>query len=108
MENMRVLGNMIQKLAKEKHVATEDLGKTIHCTTNQVEQLFRGRLFLTFDQLSAVANRFQVSPDVLMDGDMDYYRETVVDCMGEFSCDENREDILNIIDDYLDLLGAIE
>lgn len=108
MKSMRTLGNMIQKLAKDEHVSNDELGKIIDCTDAQVEQLFKGRLFLPFDQLAAVAERFHVSLDTLMDGDMDYYRATIVDCMGSFSYDENREIVLDIIDDYLDLRSAIE
>ena len=108
MEDMRVLGNMVQKLAQEESVTAEELGKMIGCTASQVEQLFKGRLFLAFDQLSAVANRFRTSLESLMDGDRKYYCETFVDCMGEFSQNENREIILDIIDDYLDLRSTFE
>lgn len=107
MKDMRVLGKTIEKLAAERHVAAGDLGELIHCSAGQVALLFKGRLFLAFDQLSAIADRFQVSVDELLDGDMDYYNKTVVECMGEFSNDMNREEILDIIDDYLDLRSAV-
>ena len=108
MKNMRILGNMIQKLSSEEQVSAAELGEIIHCPAEQVAQLFKGRLLLGLDQLSAVADRFRVSLDELMDGDVNYYRETIVDCMGGFSHDENLEEILDIIDDYLDLRTAVE
>lgn len=107
LESMRVLGNMIQKLTEEDGVSTQELGKIINCTDAQVRQLFKGRLFLSYDQLTAVAKRLRVSTDVLLGGDIDHYRATFVDCVGEFSYDENREIVLDIIDDYLDLRTAI-
>lgn len=107
MKDMRVLGKTIEKLAVEHHVTAGDLGKMIHCSADQVALLFKGRLFLAFDQLTLIADQFQVSVDDLLDGDMDYYNKTVVECMGEFSDDKNREEILDIIDDYLDLRNAV-
>ena len=108
MKDMRVLGLTIQKLAAEHHVTESDLGSLIHCDPDQVKYLFKGRLFPTFDQLLALADRFQVSVDVLLDGDHEYYSKNVVHCMGEFSQEENREKILDIIDTYLDLRKAVK
>lgn len=105
---MRILGNMVQKLADENKISSVELGKVIGCSNREIEQFFKGRLFLTFDQMSIVAKRLGVSLDTWMDGDPDHYCATVVDCMGEFSCEENREEILDIIDDYLDLRDAVE
>lgn len=103
MEDMRILGNMIEKLAAEQHVTSDDLGALLQCTSEQVARLFKGRLFLTFDQLTAVSEHLKVSIDTLLAGDRENYCHTVVHCMGEFSDEANREEILDIIDDYLDL-----
>ena len=108
MQDMRVLGLTIQKLAAEHHVSVPELGALIRCDADQVKRLFKGRLFLAFDQLLALADRFQVSVDTLLDGDREYYNKNVVHCMGEFAEEQNREEILNMIDDYLDLLQAVK
>ena len=108
MEDMRILGNMIEKLAAEQHVTADALGALLQCTPEQVARLFKGRLFLTFDQLTALLERLRVSVDTLLAGDRENYRQTVVHCMGEFSDEANREKVLDIIDDYLDLCRAAQ
>ena len=108
MKDMRILGNMIEKLAADRKVPAEELAKQIRCTPGQVAQLFKGRLLLAFDQLDALAAYFQVPVDTLLNGDPEHYQKTVVDCMGEFSDEKHREEILDIIDDYLDLCRAVK
>lgn len=109
MKNMRVLGDMIGKLAGEAYGADaqDRLSQVLGCTPDQVSQVFQGRLFLSFPQLSRLAEVLHTPVDALLAGDEAHYRENVVHCMGQFEREENREEILDIIDDYLRLKSSV-
>ena len=106
MKEMRLIGNMVRKLAKESNCSDTDICNTIDCTLNQYYEFLDGRLFLSFEQLEKLAQFFKVTVDEIMTGDSDYYEKNVVHCMGEFENTDNREMILDIIDDYLTLLSV--
>lgn len=109
-KNMRVLGDMIEKLACETYggsAAREELSCVLDCTPDQVSQVCQGRLFLSFPQLSRLAEQLHTTVDALLAGDENHYRENVVHCMGQFEREENREEILDIIDDYLRLKSSV-
>lgn len=108
MKGMRMLGNMIQKLAQEQGKTLEDMSRLLECRTEQVRGVYKGLLFLSFSQLEKVAEYLGVTVNVLLEGDIDHYEKTVVHCVGEFTNPENREKILDIIDDYISLKNAVD
>ncbi len=105
MKEMRLLGNIVHKLSIEHGYDNDYMCKELDCTKSQYLSFLSGRLFLSFEQLTTLANLFSISVDDLMKGDNNYYEENYVHCMGEFENIENREMILDIIDDYLTLLS---
>lgn len=108
MQKARVLGNYIQKLAEENRMSVADLSGLLGCGELQTMLLLRGRSFATFEQISKLADRFKVSVQELLDGDTAYYDRTVAHCMNQFQKTENREQILDIIDEYLDIVDAVK
>ena len=108
MKDMRILGSMIHKLALEKHVPNEELGLKLGFSEDQVCSLYKGRMYPTFVHLETLAECFGVTVDDVLAGDEAYYEKNVVHNMGEFEKPENREIILDIIDDYLRLREAVE
>ena len=46
--------------------------------------------------------------DRLLSGDPQRYNATVVHCMNDFHNPENREMILDFIDDYVDVVDAVK
>lgn len=107
MKKMRILGDMIQKLVQEKEKTSDDISKILGCNIEQVEDIYKGRLFLSFSQLEKLAEYLGVTVDILLKGDIAHYEKTVVHCVGEFKNSENREKILDIIDDYLRLKNMV-
>lgn len=109
MKSMRILGDMIEKLAGETYGEDmrNSLSQVLGCTPDQVSQVCQGRLFLSFPQLNRLAEALHTPVDVLLAGDEEHYRENVVHCMGHFEDEENREEILDIIDDYLRLKSSV-
>ncbi len=102
-----MLGNYIGQLADGKGLSTSRLSAILGCTENQVRSLIKGRAFASFTQISKLAAVFGISIEELLAGDEKKYNETVVHCMNEFQDTKNREFILDLIDDYVDIVDAV-
>lgn len=107
MQAARMLGNYIEQLATHKGLSTSDLGIILGCSENQVYAFFKGRAYASFAQISKLANTFGVTVEELLAGDEKNYNTTVVHCMNDFRDVKNREAILDIIDDYVDVIDAV-
>lgn len=107
MQKARMLGNYIEQLADEKNLSLSDLSATLNCQENQVKSLLKGRSFATFDQISLLSKQLGVTVSELLHGNEEHYNATVVHCMNQFQNVENRELILDIIDDYMDIYDAV-
>lgn len=103
MKSMRLLGNMIEMQAEKNKYSVDQIGKVLDCSSDQVYSMYDGRIFPSFSQLEKLSSLFDISIENLIAGDEQYYGESVVHCMGEFEEEKNREEILDIIDDYLNL-----
>ncbi len=106
MRNMRVIGATIRKALEDKCVSREQLAKEAKISANDLEMVIYGRKILSFSQLSKIADYLDIKIDLLIEGDINYYTNTVVDCMNGFENEENREKILDLVYDYMDLLDA--
>jgi hypothetical protein len=63
-----------------------------------------GRLIASPVQLKAISEKVEVPLKELLDVSGKY---TLVECMGSFKCEENEDRILDLIDNYIDLVEAI-
>jgi len=106
-QKARMLGSRIRQLAEQNEIPVSELSTLLGCSEGQVKSLFAGRSFASFQQITALANRFNVSISDILAGDVEQYNQTVAHCMNQFENTENREYILDIIDDYMDVLDAI-
>ena len=107
MENLRVLGSTIQKEVLNQRISLDALGEAIGCTSAQMQSIFKGRLLCSFRQLNTLASILGLPIASLLEGDKQYYEENVVHCMNHFTDSKNREKILDIIYDYLDVCDAV-
>lgn len=108
MQKARMLGNCVEYLAKEKGIPNEVLCEVLQCNQTILLSFLKGRRIASFVQLSALAKTLGVSVAQLLKGDEKHYEESVVHCMNQFSDFKNREEILDLIDDYMDILDAVE
>ena len=108
MQKARMLGNYVYHLATQKGLSTHELGKMLGCQEHQVKSFLKGRSFATFDQMTVLARELGISVTDLLKGNEDYYNATVVHCMNQFQNNANREKILDIIDDYMDIVDALQ
>ena len=107
MKQARMLGNYVEHLAKAKNISVPELGKILDCEEEKVNLFLKGRVFVAFEKIMQLADTLEVSVEELLAGNEEQYNATVVHCMHEFSDTNNREMILDIIDDYLDVLSAV-
>lgn len=108
MKSMRMIGSYVEELAKRNNITAAYLGSVLNCPELFIKRFFKGRAFLTFPRLGVVADMFNVPLSNLIEGDEESYRKNVVNCNQEFDNDDNREIILDIIDDYIDLYEVVE
>lgn len=107
MKKARMLGNYVSHLANDKQLSVSDLGKILDCEENHVELFLKGRMFFSFNQVANLSKALNVSVGDLLAGNEELYSNTVVHCMHKFSDPNNREMILDLIDDYVDVLNAV-
>ena len=107
MQRARMLGNYVQNLAEKKGLTNAELREALDCQENQLQSFLKGRSFLPFTQISSLADLLGVTVSDLLEGDPQNYNETVVHCMNQFQNASNREKILDIIDEYMDIRDAV-
>lgn len=107
MQEARKLGSYIDYLAKREGLTASDLSGILHCGEDQVFRLLKGRAVASFSQISSLASALNCTVVDLMKGDEESYNATVVHCMNGFRSANNREFILDLIDDYVDVVDAV-
>ena len=108
MQEARMLGNYVEHLAKAKGLSVSDLSQVLNCTENNVFAFLKGRAFASFSQLSNLADTLETTIENLLGGDISQYNDTVVHCMNGFKDIKNREEILDLIDNYIDICNAVD
>ena len=108
MQSARMFGNYVNFLAQENCLSLSDLSRALGCSDFQVEMLLKGRAYASFAQVSKLAELFHTTVEKLLLGDPQQYNATVVHCMNDFQDTNNREKILDFIDDYVDVVNAVD
>lgn len=107
MKQTRMLGNYVYQKALEKGYNIDDLCDEIGCNEQQFKAFIKGRLLLSYPKLSKLADFIKLDLKDLINGDEETYNNTVVHCMSKFDNTEHREEILDIIDIYLDIKNSV-
>lgn len=102
--DLRRLGQNIEKASQDIYTNVEDFAKAINLSLNDLYRVFEGRLLLTPSKLKEIAQVVNKPVGQLLNISGEY---TFVECMGNFSDKSNEDQILDIIDDYIDLVEAI-
>ena len=108
MQGARMLGNYVDYLSKQNSISHSDLAEVLGCSTHQAYSFIKGRVHISFSQISDLAQRLDTTVMDLLAGNEDVYKRTVVECMNAFDQDEHREEILDLIDNYIDLVDAVD
>ena len=107
MQNARMIGNLVKNLANERDFTSAFLAEQVGCNASQIDAFYDGRFILPFSKLKTLSDLFHISMANLLAGNQEMYNKTIVHCMKDFSDDANREKILDLIDDYLDIREAL-
>lgn len=107
MRNARIMGNYIQHLADENGISEKNLAEILECSERNVLELFKGFVYPSFAQVTKLADLFNVSAEDILLGNSTEYNKTVVHCMNDFDFIENREFILDLIENYVDIKNAV-
>ena len=107
MKTARMIGNYAQNRAQEIGISIDEMSRVLEFSKHETEAFLKGRILLTYKQLTTLADRLGVSAKELIEGNDAKYSSTVVHCMNGFNDEKNREKILDIIDDYMDIVDAM-
>lgn len=95
------------KQASEDQNTKQQLCDRLGISKQELEKLYVGRLFLTGSDLDTAAGVCGIPAEVLVGAVSPNYDARVVDCMTAFKNRENREEILDLIDAYIDAKEAL-
>lgn len=107
MRKARKMGNYVQYLANEKQISNEKLAKLLDFSVSDIKRLFKGNILLSFPQMKVLSSALGTSVEELINGSDDIYRQSVVHCMNNFDNEDNREEILDIIESYILISNSI-
>ena len=107
MKKARMIGNYAQHNAQEMGLSTDDISKVLDFSNRETISFFKGRLMLTYEQLSELAKILHITVQDILHGDEEIYAASVVHCMNDFDDEANREKILDLIDDYMDVRDSL-
>ena len=107
MASLRDLGYRIMTLSKNNEALISELCSKLNFSRLDLNRLFYGKLSLTPLQIKTVASTLSVSVEDLINyKNQDSYKD-IVHCMSSFSSQENCNEVLDIIDSYVDIKEAL-
>lgn len=108
MSNLRNIGYKIFLLANKAEDGKENICNSLNFSENDYNRLVTGRLSITPMQIKNIAELFSVDPiEILNYKNNDAYSK-MVHCMSNFEKNENCDEILDIIDTYIDFVEAAQ
>lgn len=106
MANLRNLGYKVHSLLTSDPAKRGVLRERLNFSENDIARLEFGRLSLTPAQIKTTASVFSIEPEELVNyRNSDLYKD-MIHCMSSFSSQEHCEEILDIIDSYIDIKEA--
>ena len=106
MANLRNLGYKVRSLLNSNPAKKDVLRERLNFSENDLTRLEFGRLSLTPAQIKTTASVFSIEPKELVNyKNSDSYKD-MIHCMSSFSSQEHCNEILDIIDSYIDIKEA--
>lgn len=107
MKEVRTIGNNIKVFSEKKGVSEERLSTLLCQPLEEVRMVLAGRKILSFPKLEILSKEFQIPVENLMEEKVGTDYSYAIDCMKSFSKESNREKVLDLIYDYLDVLDSV-
>lgn len=106
MASLRDFGYKVHTLLNDNPSKKADLCRRLNFSNNDLARLTCGRLAVTPNQVKTIADVFSQNPiDLFTYENKDSY-SSMVHCMSAFSSQKNCDEILDIIDSYIDIKEA--
>ena len=107
MASLRDLGYKIMSLVNDNDSLKRELCSKLNFSSVDLNKLFFGRLSVTPVQLTTIANTLSVPVEELINyKNSDSYAKAV-HCMSSFSTQEHCNEVLDIIDSYIDIKESV-
>ena len=107
MASLRDLGYKIMSLVNDNDSLKRELCSKLNFSSVDLYKFLFGRLSVTPVQLTAIANTLSVPVEELINyKNSDSYAKAV-HCMSSFSTQEHCNEVLDIIDSYIDIKEAV-
>ena len=104
MNDFHTIGSFIKLKMMEQNKSIQSLAKESGYSIKDIGKIFDGRLFLSPKQIEEIANVLELNVDEIINcTDEDH-----IECMGEFTKEENKDMLLDYIDRYVDLKEATQ
>lgn len=104
MNDLHKIGNFIKSKMNEQGKSIQSLAKESGYSAKDIGKILDGRLFLSPKQIEEIANVLELNVDEIINcTDVD-----PIECMGEFTKEENKDMLLDYIDRYVDLKEATQ
>ena len=104
MNDFHTIGSFIKLKMMEQNKSIQSLAKESGYSIKDIGKIFDGRLFLSPKQIEEIANVLELNVDEIINcTDVD-----PIECMGEFTKEENKDLLLDYIDRDVDLKEATQ
>lgn len=107
MREIRTIGNNIKIISLEKGVSEEQLSVLLSQSIKDIRMIFAGRKILSFPMLELLSKAFKIPVETLLEEKNGADYNYAIDCMNNFTDESNREKVLDLIYDYLDVLDSV-
>ena len=108
MNNLRVFGYTLKSAVRNKGLSDDKVAEKLALSTDQLRKVYCGRLILSYSQVETAARLCDIQTADLVSGNLKAYEKNFVHCMNDFSNGANREKVLDLLYDYLDILEAVK
>lgn len=107
MASLRDLGYKIMTLINDNDSLKSELCSKLNFSSVDLNKLLFGRLSVTPNQITTIANTLSVSVEELVNYENNDSYKNAVHCMSSFSSQEHCNEVLDIIDSYIDIKEAV-
>ena len=107
MKEARTIGNNIRYWSELKGFSEERLSDLLCQSIEEVRMVLAGRRLLSFPKIEILSKELQIPVEQLLESNNTVDYSYAIDCMNGFTKESNREFVLDLIYDYLDVLDSV-
>ena len=107
MNNLRIVGYTLKDCVTKHKVQEDSLAQALNISLEDLYKVYEGRAILSYPQIKKAAALCKVSPLTITSGNEEEYASKFIHCMNDFEKSSNREKILDILYDYLDVFENV-